>query len=113
MRSGPISVWIGRLSAAASRRQSAVSTTQEKSCAVLRMPERAVRKSVFCIFRAMLSIRLERIAVRTPSRARLAVWMFIAVALGWVVGKEGEGAALDPLGPEAPDPHYLSLGFQR
>ena len=67
MRSGPIMMWIGRLSAAASRRQSAVRITQEKSCALLSTPERAVRNRVFCILRAMLSMRLERIAMRTPS----------------------------------------------
>ena len=47
--------------------QSAVRMTQEKSCAVLRMPERPVRNSVFGILRAMLSNRLESTAIRTPS----------------------------------------------
>ena len=49
--------------------QSAVSTTQEKSWAVFRMPDRAVLKIVFCILRAIVSMRLEIIAIWTPSGA--------------------------------------------
>src|SRR5215475_5174103 len=67
MMSGPIITWLGRLSAAVSSRQSAVRMTQEKSCAVLRMPDRPVRNRVFCILRAMLSKRLDSTAIRTPS----------------------------------------------
>ena len=67
MISGPRSTWIGRLSAAVSSSWRAVSTTHEKSRAIVRMPERPVRCSVFAILRAMPSNR----AVSTASCAPL------------------------------------------
>ena len=67
IRSGPIMTWIGRLSASASSSWSAVTMQQEKSCAVLSTPERAVRNSVLAILRAIVSRRLASIAMRTPS----------------------------------------------
>ena len=66
MMSGPRSTWIGRLSAAASSSCSAVRSTQEKSRAMVRMPERPVRSSVFAILRAMPSKRAVRTASWTP-----------------------------------------------
>src|SRR5689334_12790442 len=64
--------WIGRLSAIASSSSPAVRTKQEKSRAVFRTAERAVRRSVFIIDRATPSKRLLRSAswsgpVRTGS----------------------------------------------
>ena len=63
MMSGPRSTWIGRLSAVASKSCWAVKITQEKSRAMVRMPERPVRCSVLAILRAMPSNR----AVSTAS----------------------------------------------
>src|SRR6266516_3001147 len=58
IRSGPLMTWIGRLSAIASSSSPDVRTQQEKSRAVLRIAERAVRSSVFIIARATPSKRL-------------------------------------------------------
>src|ERR1700733_3465135 len=66
MRSGPDSTWIGRLSAKASSSSSAVRITQEKSRAIVSMPERPLRSSVLAILRAMPLSRLPKIANSTP-----------------------------------------------
>src|SRR5690242_928088 len=67
MMSGPAITWLGRLTAEARSRPSAVRMTQEKSWPLFSTPERAVRNSVFAILRAMLSSRLARIAMPTPA----------------------------------------------
>src|ERR1700680_4584115 len=67
MISGPRRTWIGRLSAAARSACLAVSTAHEKSWAIVRMPERPVRNSVFAILRAMPLKRAVSTAMRMPS----------------------------------------------
>ena len=67
IRSGPAMTWMGRLSPTAMSRASAVRMQHEKSRPLLMTPERAVRRSVFCIRAAMPSIRRERTASLTPS----------------------------------------------
>src|SRR3954452_11674130 len=65
IRSGPLITWIGRLSAIASSSSPAVRMQHEKSRAVLRIAERAVRRSVFIIAREIPSKRLPRSASST------------------------------------------------
>jgi len=50
IRSGPDRTWIGRLSAAANKRWSAVTMQHEKSRAMFNTPDRPVRNSVLAIF---------------------------------------------------------------
>ncbi len=65
--SGPDSTWMGRLSATASRSQSAVRMQQEKSFARFSTPDRPVRRSVLPILEEIPSNRLARMASCAPS----------------------------------------------